>query len=46
MNWGEIFFGRDLSIRDVFFIQVTIDEISAIIFDSFRSLGLIGKFRK
>ena len=26
MNWGDKFFGKNLAIKDIFFIQVTIDE--------------------
>ena len=26
MNWGIIFFAKDLMIKDIFFIQVTIDD--------------------
>ena len=29
MNWGEKFFGKKLGIKDIFFIQVTIDENTA-----------------
>ncbi len=32
MNWGEKFFGKSLGIKDIFFIQVTIDENSGRIF--------------
>jgi hypothetical protein len=26
MNWGEEIFGKELDTKDIFFIQVTIDE--------------------
>ncbi len=26
MKWGEKFFGKDLDTKDIFFIQVTIDD--------------------
>jgi len=29
MNWGRKFFGEKLGIKDIFFIQVTIDENTA-----------------
>jgi len=32
MNWGEKFFGKKFGIKDIFFIQVTIDENSVRIF--------------
>jgi hypothetical protein len=32
MNWGGIFFGKDLDPKDIFFIQVTIDENTGRIF--------------
>jgi len=32
MNWGEKFFGKSLGIKNIFFIQVTIDENSGRIF--------------
>ncbi len=32
MNWGKKFFGNSLDIKDIFFIQVTIDEHSGRIF--------------
>lgn len=32
MNWGNTFFGKNLNIKDIFFIQVTIDENSGRIF--------------
>jgi hypothetical protein len=31
-NWGEKFFGKKLGIKDIFFIQVTIDENTGRIF--------------
>jgi len=30
-NWAEKFFGKKLEIKDIFFIQVTIDENTGII---------------
>jgi len=32
MNWGDKFFGKKLAIKDIFFIQVTIDENTGRIF--------------
>jgi len=32
MNWGEKFFSKKLNIRDIFFIQVTIDGNTGRIF--------------
>ena len=32
INWGEKFFGKKLGIKDIFFIQVTIDENTGKIF--------------
>lgn len=32
MNWGEKIFGKDLDAKDIFFIQVTIDEKTVRIF--------------
>jgi hypothetical protein len=32
MNWGDKFFGKKLGIKDIFFIQVTIDENTGRIF--------------
>jgi len=32
MRWGENIFGKDLDIKDIFFIPVTIDEKTAGIF--------------
>jgi len=32
MKWGEKFFGKKLNIKDIFFIQVTIDEDSGRVF--------------
>jgi len=32
MNWGEKFFGKELDTKDIFFIQVTIDEKTVRIF--------------
>jgi hypothetical protein len=32
MNWGEKFFGKKLEIKDIFFIQVTIEENTGRIF--------------
>ena len=26
MNWGEKFFGKKLDVKDIFFIQITIDK--------------------
>jgi len=31
-HWGEKFFGNNLNIKDIFFIQVTIDEKTGRIF--------------
>jgi hypothetical protein len=32
MNWGEKIFGKELDTKDIFFIQVTIDEKTVRIF--------------
>jgi len=32
MRWGENIFGKDFTIKDIFFIQVTIDEKTSRIF--------------
>jgi hypothetical protein len=32
MNWGEKIFGKDFDTKDIFFIQVTIDEKTVRIF--------------
>jgi hypothetical protein len=32
MNWGDKFFGKKLALKDIFFIQVTIDENTRRIF--------------
>ena len=32
MRWGENFFGKDLDIKDIFFIQVTMDENTVRVF--------------
>ena len=32
MNWGDKFFGKKLALKDIFFIQVTIDENTGRIF--------------
>jgi hypothetical protein len=31
-HWGENFFGKNLNIKDIFFIQVTIDDTTGRIF--------------
>ena len=33
MSWAEIFFGENLSAKDIYFIQVTIDEFTGGSFD-------------
>jgi len=32
INWGEKYFGKKLALKDIFFIEVTIDENSGRIF--------------
>ena len=32
LNWGEKVFGKDLNPKDIFFIQVTIDDKTARVF--------------
>jgi hypothetical protein len=32
IKWGEKFFGKKLGLKDIFFIEVTVDEISGRIF--------------
>ena len=32
INWGKKFFGKKLGVKDIFFIEVTIDENSGRIF--------------
>jgi hypothetical protein len=32
MSWAEIFFGENLSAKDIFFIQVTLNEYTEMVF--------------
>jgi len=32
MSWAEIFFGENLSAKDIYFIQVTINEYTEMVF--------------
>ncbi len=32
MNWAKIFFGENLSAKDIYFIQVTINEYTEMVF--------------
>jgi hypothetical protein len=32
MNWGEKYFGKGMDINNIFFIQITIDKNTGIIF--------------
>ncbi len=46
MNWAKIFFGENLSAKDIYFIQVTINEHTEMVFWPTSALEFRNELKK
>ena len=46
MSWAEIFFGENLSAKDIYFIQVTINEYTEMVFRPTQAMEFRSELKK